>query len=189
MRGRRALLAAILLLAGGVPAVPAKTLDRGDGIETQDWFRNDSFFDLRDELAEAKAAGRMVALVWQQEGCPACAGLNAVTLADPEVQAYISAGFSVLALNRRGEIEVVDFDGEKLPEKALAAKTHVSYTPTTVIYDGTGREVARQQGYAEACQYLAAFIYAREAGPDAPSLGAWIRKNYEKVVSRCQRKQ
>lgn len=172
-----AALAAALFLG---LAASARTMDRGDGTETQDWFKNDSFMELREDLAEAVAKGKLLAVVWEQPNCDACERLHNVNLVDPALQAYISANFDVMVLNLFGEVEVADLDGQKLPEKKLALKHKINFTPTTVFFDRDGREVFRMPGYFPPLYYLAGFVYARSGGYADPETGTftrWIKVN------------
>ncbi|NCX54696.1 MAG: thioredoxin, partial [Rhodobacterales bacterium] len=46
---------------------------------------------------------------------------------------YIDENFFVVQLNLHGDLEVTDFDGETLSEKAMARKWNILFTPT-VLY-------------------------------------------------------
>jgi len=49
------------------------------------------------------------------------------------VSNYIDENFFVVQLNLHGDLEVTDFDGETLSEKAMARKWGILFTPT-VLY-------------------------------------------------------
>jgi thioredoxin-related protein len=49
------------------------------------------------------------------------------------VSNYIDENFFVVQLNLHGDLEVTDFDGEVLSEKAMARKWNILFTPT-VLY-------------------------------------------------------
>ena len=49
------------------------------------------------------------------------------------VSDYIDENFFVVQLNLHGDLEVTDFDGETLSEKAMARKWGILFTPT-VLY-------------------------------------------------------
>ena len=59
-----------------------------DGLYTQPWF-HESFLDLRDDLAEAEKAGKSLAVLFEQRGCPYCRETHVTNLSDPETAAYI----------------------------------------------------------------------------------------------------
>ena len=51
-----------------------------DGLYHQSWFQL-SFLNLRDDFAEAKAAGKRFAIIFEQRGCPYCIKLHTELLA------------------------------------------------------------------------------------------------------------
>ncbi len=142
-----------------------------DGLLAQPWFL-ESFLELADDLEEARAGGKRLAVIWEQKGCPYCKTMHSVNFAQPEIQSFVRDNFLVLQLNLYGSREVTDFDGEVLPEKALARKYGIAFTPTIQFFpDGseavsgkTGKaaEVARMPGYFEPPYFLAMFRFVRE---------------------------
>ncbi|MEO5374390.1 MAG: thioredoxin family protein [Alphaproteobacteria bacterium] len=169
----------VVVLSLGLGRAMATTMDRGDGTETQDWFKNTSFLDLPEDLAEATGRGRLFAVVWEQPNCPACDRLHNVNLVKPALKDYVSTNYDIMVLNIFGEVEVTDFDGQKMPEKKLAVKHKVNFTPTTSIFDGSGKEVFRMPGYFEPFYYLAGFVYVKTGGhakPDA-TFTRWLKEN------------
>lgn len=92
-----------------------------DGLHKQPWFL-DTFLELGDDLATAAQNGRHLMILWEQNGCPYCRELHEVNFARPELSGYITAHFDVIQLDMFGAREVLDFDGEALEERDLAAK-------------------------------------------------------------------
>jgi thioredoxin-related protein len=181
---RRSRFGVLLLLCGlsvQMPVEPSSARAEGsaagtavltdDGLYTQPWFV-DSFLDLRDDLADATAQGKRFAVVWEQRGCPYCREMHTVTLQDPEIGGYVRDRFSLVQLNLFGAREVTDFDGEKLPEKALARKWGVKLTPTIMFFpdappggpgkDGKAIEVARMPGLLKPFAFLSMFRFVAE---------------------------
>jgi len=125
-----------------------------DGIYHQTWFST-GFLDLREDFAEAKAAGKRLAVIFEQRGCIYCTKMHTEVLAKRYINDYVRENFHIVQLDLWGSREVTDFDGKKLPEKALAERWSVLFTPTVVFYkdDLTGLdgkfgqplEVARMQ--------------------------------------------
>ena len=93
---------------------------------------------------------------------------------------FVQERFDILQLNIIGAREVVDFDGEKLPEKRLAEKYGVRFTPTFQFFPDSAaalagkkpreREVARAQGYLAAVEFLAMFRFVAERAYEKGSL-------------------
>lgn len=143
-------LAAPLMLAG--PAVsaseetnPNERRDLGYPAEP-DWFKN-SFLDVREDVAEAKADGKRVILYFYQDGCPYCAKLLRENFGDLDISATAREHFDIIAINLWGDREVTDFDGAATTEKAFAADLEVQYTPTILLLDEDAAVVLRIDGY------------------------------------------
>lgn len=166
---RRAVLAAG---AGAllVPALPkslaAQAVLTEDGLHRQPWFI-DSLLELPDDLEAASKQSKRLVVMWEMRGCPYCTKTHDVNFARPDIAAFIPARFDLLQLNILGDREVVDFDGERLSEKRLAAKYGVRGTPTFQFFREPSaglavrkpmeREVARLFGYTEPDRFLAMF--------------------------------
>ena len=112
-----------------------------DGHYRQSWFQL-SFLDLREDFADAKAAGKRLAVLFEQRGCVYCASLHNDVLAARYINDYVRENFAVVQLDLWGAREVTDFDGTVLAERALAERWGVIFTPTIVFLkdDLTGLE-------------------------------------------------
>ena len=104
-----------------------------DGLYHQAWFQL-SFLDLREDFAEAKAAGQRFAVVFEQRGCPYCARMHTDILSQRYINDYVRQNFRILQLDLWGAREVTDFDGRVLSERALAERWGVIFTPTIVFF-------------------------------------------------------
>ena len=100
---------------------------------SQSWFQL-SFLDLREDFNEAKAEGKRFAVVFEQRGCPYCAKLHNEILALKYINDYVRESFRIVQLDLWGAREVTDFDGARMPEKALAERWGVIFTPTIVFF-------------------------------------------------------
>jgi len=112
-----------------------------DGLYRQSWFEL-SFLDLRDDFADAKAAGKRLAVLFEQRGCVYCASLHNDVLSARYINDYVRENFAVVQLDLWGAREVTDFDGTVLAERALAERWGIIFTPTIVFLkdDLTGLE-------------------------------------------------
>lgn len=108
----------------------AETWMGDDGLHKTDWMQLDTFKDLSEDLAEANAEGKRMIVLWEQRGCIYCTKMHEDVLPDPEIDALIRDNYFVIQLNLFGDVEVTDFDGETLPEKDMAMKWGVMFTPT-----------------------------------------------------------
>lgn len=120
-------LAALLL------AVPAMAAELGDdGLHKTPWMR-DTFKDLREDLDEANAEGKRLVLFFEQRGCIYCTKMHKEVFPREDVTKMIEDNYFVVQLNLHGDIEVTDFDGETLPEKDMARKWGILFTPTIMF--------------------------------------------------------
>ncbi|MBM3566682.1 MAG: thioredoxin [Alphaproteobacteria bacterium] len=120
-------------------------------------------------MAEATAAKKRFAILWEQRGCPYCHDLHLINLRDPAAVSYIRERFVILQLNFWGDRMVTDFDGEKLREKELARKYRINFTPTMQFFPetmdaakgkkGAEAEVARMPGYFRMFHFISMFEY------------------------------
>lgn len=103
-----------------------------DGLHKQDWFSM-TFKDVAEDIADAKADGKRLVLIFEQRGCIYCSKLHETVLSDPEVVEYLKDNYHIVQYNLFGDEEVVDMDGDVLTEKTAAAKWDVLFTPTMVF--------------------------------------------------------
>ena len=174
------------VLAAGIRAARAAAVLTDDGIYTQPWFL-ESFLELADDLQDATKKGKRLAVMWELKGCPYCKQTHLINFAKPEIESYIKQRFEILQLNIVGSREVTDFDGQKLTEKALAAKYGVRYTPTIQFFPEQAaglaarkpqeREVTRVLGYQEPQQFLSTFRYIAERAYQKGNLRDYLKSN------------
>ena len=103
-----------------------------DGLHIQPWIR-DTFKDLQEDLDEANAEGKRLAIFFEQRGCIYCTKMHESVYPDSELSYYIEENFFVIQLNLHGDLEVVDFDGDTLTEKQIARKWGILFTPSVIF--------------------------------------------------------
>src|SRR5262245_7488103 len=142
-----------------------------DGHYAQAWFHL-SFLNLREDFAEAKAAGLRFAVIFEQRGCPYCVKLHTEVLSQRYINDYVRENFRIVQLDLFGSREVTDFDGTRLTEKALAERWGVIFTPTIVFFKDDLSGLDGQWGRAlEATERL-----PLSYGPDTfYDLFVWVR--------------
>ncbi len=72
-------------------------------------------------------------LFFEQRGCIYCTKMHEEVFPLPRVSDYIAENYFVVQLNLHGSTEVTDFDGETLPERDMARKWNVLFTPTILF--------------------------------------------------------
>lgn len=111
----------------------ANALEVGDdGLHKTPWMQ-DTFKDLREDLEEANAEGKRLVLFFEQIGCIYCTKMHKEVFSKEKVSNYIDDNFFVVQLNLHGDIEVTDFDGDVLPEKDIARKWGILFTPSILF--------------------------------------------------------
>lgn len=162
----RTLITAIALLAA-LPVLAAEVGD--DGLHKTDWMR-DTFKDLREDLEEANAEGKRMAIFVEQRGCIYCTKMHEEVFPREDIASYIRENFFVVQLNLHGDLEVVDFDGETLTEKQAARKWGLLFTPSILflpqdVEQGVSAQsaaVAMMPGAFEAGTTLDLFTWVNE---------------------------
>ena len=122
------LLAMLPLLVNQVSALEVGD----DGLHKTPWMQ-DTFKDLREDLEEANAEGKRLVLFFEQIGCIYCTKMHKEVFSKEKVSNYIDDNFFVVQLNLHGDIEVTDFDGDVLPEKDIARKWGILFTPSILF--------------------------------------------------------
>ena len=127
---KRLIALVLFLLVSSFTATAAELGD--DGLHKPDWLR-ETFKDLREDLAEANAQSRRLLIIVEQRGCIYCTKMHEEVLVDPAIDRLIRDHYFVVQLNLFGDVEVTDFDGTVLPEKAMVARWGVMFTPTLIF--------------------------------------------------------
>lgn len=162
-----------------------------DSLHKQAWFQ-DTFLDLKEDLAEAKSQGKRLVIIWEQRGCPYCKKTHELNFRIPRIADYVKDNFFVLQLNMWGDREVTDFDGEVLSEKNFARKNRVLFTPTFQFFTDNPEEAAgqpawraeihRMPGYFWPFHFYFQFRYVKENGYIAePSFQRWLDGQGDKL--------
>ena len=163
-----AFLTAILL------AVPAGAVELGDdGLHKAAWMR-DTFKDMGDDLAEARAEGKRLMVLIEQRGCIYCTKMHEEVFVAPEIRTLLEERYFVVQMNMFGDVEVTDFDGTALPEKEMVRRWGMLFTPTVMFFP---EEVDEGQTAAQAA--VAVMPGAFERGTTQHMLEWVLEKGYE----------
>lgn len=127
----RFLLAALVALGLSVSGQAAELGD--DGLHKTEWMR-ETFKDLQEDFAEAKAEGKRLMLIVEQRGCIYCREMHETTFKDPRVLGMLEETYFPVQINLHGATEIVDMDGEALSEREAARKWRLMFTPTMVFF-------------------------------------------------------
>lgn len=111
-------------------------------------FFQKTFGDYKEELDLARGQGKTgILLMFEQDECPYCYRMRTTILNQPAVQNYFRQYFSIFHIDIEGDTEIVDFDGNEMPEKDFAFKVNrVRATPVLMFYDLQGKKIVRYTG-------------------------------------------
>lgn len=161
-----------------------------DGLHKQEWFAM-TFRDLAEDIDQARADGKRLAIVFEQRGCVYCREMHEKILSDPEVSDYIRDNFMVVQYNMFGDEEVTDLDGEKLTEKTAARKWGYVFTPTIVFLPDQAPEgksagqaaVATMPGAFGKLTFLNMFRWVKDKGYDG---GEHFQHYHARIVNEMR---
>lgn len=179
---RKFLIATIAALSMALPGLAAELGE--DGLHKESWMR-ETFRDMAEDLASANEEGKRLMVIWEQRGCIYCKKMHEEVFPDPEIRALIEENYFVVQMNLFGDIEVTDFDGEALPEKDMAMKWGVMFTPTMMFFpeevpEGSAANrvaVAQMPGAFGKGTTKALFTWVRDHGYESG-------ENFQKFVAR-----
>ncbi|WP_102222965.1 thioredoxin family protein [Acidimangrovimonas sediminis] len=121
---------AALADAGGVPRLG------DDGLYHPAW-EQETFKNLPDDLAEAKASGKRLLIIVEQRGCIYCKKMETEVFPDPAIDRMLTDDYFALKINMWGDTEVTDFDGKVLSEKEAVRRWGINFTPTMIFVPET----------------------------------------------------
>lgn len=144
------------------------------------YFFDQSFGDLKSELANARKDGKAGILVmFEMEGCPYCRAMRERVLSQSEVQDYYRKHFAIFTIDVKGDTALVDFSGKPAIEKQFAAGFQVKYTPVFQFFDLAGKPTTQFTGVAKGGvrEFLALGRYVVEGGYKNGSFVEYKKKN------------
>ncbi len=132
-------------------------------IEHPPWFKA-SFLDLREDLADAKQAGKRGIVIYVgQENCPYCEALIKNNFGAEDIAEYTQRHFDVIELDLWGSRELTDLDGDRYSEHDFAIFHGTNFTPALLFYDQDGELALRLRGYYPPYKFRAALEYVADA--------------------------
>jgi thioredoxin-related protein len=138
------------------------------------WFKF-SFLDLRDDLQEAKEAGKKgIALYFGQKNCAYCKALMEINFKTPDIVRFTRKNFDIIPIDIWGGKLVTDLNGVTLSERKLAVRENMNFTPSFLVFDADGNEVLRLRGYYPPYTFRAALRYVAEGSYKEESLRAYM---------------
>ena len=140
------------------------------------WFK-ESFLDIREDVNEAREAGRRVLLFFYQNGCPYCNLMVERNFSQQTIEQQMQEQFDVIAVNMWGDRAVLDLAGRERTEKQFATDLRVQFTPTLLFLDEQGGVVLRLNGYLPPADFQLALDYAGQRLEQKQSFREYVVAN------------
>ena len=133
-------LSALILLLSGM-ASAAQGVPR----DAQQYFFDESFWDLTEELQTAREQGKQgILIMFEMDECPFCHRMKNTVLNQPDVQDYFKEHFLILPIDIEGDLEMVNFRGQPTIMKDFAFEEYrVRATPVFAFFDLEGNYIKR----------------------------------------------
>ena len=113
-----------------------------------DWFSNDPFLELNEDLATARAAGKQgLMVVYSTEGCSYCGLFIKKSLGDPEIASMIKQHFGSVGLEIFDDAEMTRPDGTATRVKHFAVEEGAAIAPSLLFYGPDGKQFLKLVGY------------------------------------------
>ncbi len=163
----------VLALASGTGAAVAQGA-APQPIDIPPWFAT-TFLDFREDIADAAREQKRLLVYFGQDGCPYCAKLMGVNFSQRSIVETTRRHFVAIALDIWGDRDTTWVDGSVMPEKELARKLGVQFTPTVLFFDEHGRVVARIDGYWPPQRFEAVLDYVAARREHEQTLASWLQ--------------
>ncbi|MDH3453438.1 MAG: thioredoxin fold domain-containing protein [Gammaproteobacteria bacterium] len=141
-----------------------------------DWFK-ESFLEFQEDAAEAGEADKHLMLFFQLNACPYCDRMLGESFeADPNMS-YMQRHFDVIAVNVKGDREIVFNEEITVLEKELAEILQVRATPAIVFLDAENQSVARVNGYRAPPRFRKVLEYVSTKAYRKTTLASYMARN------------
>lgn len=188
VRGLSAAALSLSLLWAPATAGAADPPQRGKVVGAQvftapDWFKM-SFLEIAEDVEEASAEDKHVLLFFHLEGCPYCYRMVEENFKNSPYTAFLQQHFDVIAINVRGDREVVFTEEVNLTEKDLARYLRVRFTPTVIFLGDDNEPVLRLNGYRSLEGFKHALDFVAEKAYRHTGLSNYIEQRVDGEVYR-----
>jgi len=165
------------------PGVPSETFVISVGrflgatdTEYPSWFK-ESFLEFAEDIEEASTAGKRLAIMFYQDGCPYCNALVERNLAQRDISQLMQRQLDIVALNMWGSRELVSVAGKTYSERDFAAALNIQYTPTMLFFNEQGQIILRLNGYLPPPEFKRALNYVTEKHEASQSYSQYVAAN------------
>jgi len=127
------------------------------------------------------SSAKPLAIYFEAPECIECQTLHERILTDAPTRALVQQMDNV-QLNVFSDDLITSPDGEKMSHRDFARKLDIGYTPAVVLFDSTGQEVHRMDGFLKTFHFQSSLAYVLEhAYREQPSFQRYISARGEKL--------
>lgn len=160
--------AAGLIVLFLVSATSARDFDDSEfqHITYPDWFIDNTFKDLSDDLETALADGKKgLMIMFTTQGCSYCKMFLKVSLGNPRIARAVQRNFDSLGLEIFDDAEMTQPDGTPTRVKHFAVQEGAAIAPSLLFYGPDGKRFLKLVGYKspEHFENIISFIEHRKA--------------------------
>lgn len=127
-----------------------------------EWFKL-SFLEIKADIQEAKEQNKKGLIIYfGQKYCPYCKAHIKNNWEQSDIVQYTQKNFDVVAVDVKGQRQIVDVDEKSYTEKTFSALKKTNFTPSILFYNTQGQEILRLRGYRPPYQFRAALEYVAD---------------------------
>jgi len=145
------------------------------------WFKQ-SFLEIADDVDEAADSGKHVLLFFQLNGCPYCDRMLTESFETEPTTSYIKEHFDSIAINVRGDREIVFNEEITVTEKQLSDILKVAATPAILFLDENNKTVVRVNGYRAPERFRLVLEFVATSSYQTTSLADYLDARLNKNV-------
>ena len=145
-----------------------------------DWFK-ESFLDIEEDLEEATDSGKHLLLYMHLTNCPYCYKMIEEGFKNSINTEIIRSDFDVVAINIRGNNEVILNEDLVVTEDLVRDHYKVNFTPTIVFLDEGNRLVHKVNGYRTPKRFRYILDFVRTKSYQDMNLASFIDQQKRQI--------
>jgi len=143
---------------------------------------SEDFFQVSSNLVSLVGKeDKPLAIYFEETDCVECTTLHERVLTDPATR-HLVKKMNNVQLDINSETLITTVDGQSISQKEYARKLNITYTPTVVLFDKSGKEVHRMDGFLKTFHFQSSLDYALEkAYLTQPNFQRYLSSRGEKL--------
>lgn len=156
-----------VLISGFAQTAASKDFDDADvaQITYPEWFIDNSFKDLQEDLAQAISQGKKgLMIMFTTQGCSYCKQFLKTSLGNPRIAELVQRNFDSMGLEIFDDTGMTHPDGTPMRVVEFASKEGAAMAPTLLFFGADGKRMFRLVGYKspEHFENIISFIENRQ---------------------------